>query len=76
MRLPTVRLRHKKKGVVITVNEWEWARDLGKYKWSAFERVGERHNDAAAPLNVTAPEPSSTPAPTPRGRGRPRKYSV
>lgn len=90
MRLPTVRLRHKKKGIVITVNEHEWARDLGRYKWSAFERVGERHNGAAESLEVSAPEPALiSPADVdeslpetaeestpPRRRGRPRKYSV
>ena len=53
MRVPTVRLKHKrKKNLVITVNESDWAQDLGKYQWSNWERVGERHNEAAAPLEV------------------------
>ena len=90
MRLPTVRLRHKKKGIVITVNEHEWARDLGRYKWSAFERVGERHNNASQPIEIASSKPASVPpadvdeslpevaeeSTPPRRRGRPRKNSV
>lgn len=52
MRIPTVTLRHKAKGKRLIVNEADWAQDLGKYKWSSYERIGEAHNEAATPLEV------------------------
>lgn len=75
MRLPTVRLRHKRKGIVITVNESDWAHDLGRYKWSDFERVGERHNGAGEVLEVMQPSQQVDTEDTdaPRRRGRPPK---
>lgn len=79
MRLPTVRLKHKRKGKIITVNESDWAQDLGLFMWRDWERVGERHNGATAPLEAsTKPPPAdvdeSLPETAPRRRrGRPRK---
>ena len=91
MRIPTVTLKHKRKNKLITVNESDWAQDLGVYKYRDYERVNERHNEGAAPLEVFSPtSPLETsdsvasvmaprdpePAPARRGPGRPRKVRV
>jgi len=54
----TVTLRHKKKGRIITVDQDEWATDLGAHKFRRYERVGETHNnDASVAIEVNTPEP-------------------
>ena len=41
MKLPKVKLRHKKTGEILKINEADWARDLGIGKYRDYERVGE-----------------------------------
>jgi len=41
MKLSKVKLRNIKNGVILKVNEDEWARDLGRGKFRGYERVGE-----------------------------------
>ena len=56
MRLPTITLRHKKKGNKVKVNASDWAQDLGRFKYRDYERIGESRGDAEAESN---PETSS-----------------
>lgn len=65
-KLPTVRLRHKKKkDRIITVNQDDYATDLGKHRYRNYELVGETHvsdadkkaAEAAGPSPVQIPEP-------------------
>lgn len=43
MKLPVVRLRNKKTGKRLCINERDWAEDLGKGTWYGWERIGELH---------------------------------
>lgn len=43
MRLDTVTLRHKKKGTIIKVNQWDYQNDLGAYRFRGYEYVTERN---------------------------------
>lgn len=52
--VPTVTLRHKRKKHYIKVNQSDWSQDLGRYKYSGFERVGEQHRNAELPSNIQA----------------------
>lgn len=76
-RVPTVTLRHKRKGTLIKINQSDWSQDLGRFKYSAFERVNERHNQAERPIEINTPPPvepmDNSPVPVRRRRGRPRK---
>jgi len=47
MRIPTIRIRNKRTGKVVKINEHEWAGDLGQRKWAGWERAGgEQHGNA------------------------------
>lgn len=39
MKLNTVKLRHKRKGKTLIVNEYDWACDLGRYQFREYERI-------------------------------------
>lgn len=56
MHVPTVVLLHKKKGTKLIVNQSEYATDLGKEKYKAYELFTERHTEDTKANEVTAPE--------------------
>ncbi len=64
MRLATVTLKHKKKGTTITVNQEDYAEDLGKERYSGYTLVNASHNeDEAATIEVTEPVVEATEPP-------------
>ncbi len=67
MRLATVTLKHKKKGTTITVNQEDYAEDLGKERYSGYALVNASHNDdEAATIEVVEPtEPPVEPTEPP-----------
>ena len=61
MKLSKVKLRNKHSGVILKVNEADWAQDLGRNKYRGFERVGEinsgRKEDVVQTgINESAPD--------------------
>ena len=53
MQVGTVKLRHKRKNKFITVDAKDWSEDLGRFKYSDYERVQESHNnDESVKLNI------------------------
>ena len=56
--VPTVTIKHKRKGWRLVVNATDWAQDLGLVRWRDYERVNESHNDSGEVLVVnTEPAP-------------------
>lgn len=56
MRLPVVRIRNKTTGKRMTVNEIDWASDLGLKRFRGWERIGEAHGDPIQnPVKVDLP---------------------
>jgi hypothetical protein len=55
VRVATVEIRNKRNGKRRTINEHEWAGDLGTAKYSGWERMGhEKHGDEdAAVVTIT-----------------------
>ena len=41
MKVPKVKLKHEKTGVILKVNESDWATDLGRHRYSGYRRIGE-----------------------------------
>ena len=68
--VPTVTLRHKRKKHYIKINQSDWSQDLGKYKYSGFERVGEQHRDAEPPRTVVVEPVTSEPGEKPLEFGK------
>lgn len=55
MYVATVKIRNKRSKKIRTVNEREWARDLGRGKYSGWTLVGnETHGDEKEPAVWTA----------------------
>jgi len=64
MQVGTVKLKHKKKGRVITVDMADYATDLGKYKYAAYTLVGEQRgkDDASNPHVIKVDQDSDSDA--------------
>ena len=54
MRIATIKIRNKKTGRIIKINEYEWAGDLGVSKYAGWERAGGEKQGEETPKDVAA----------------------
>ncbi len=71
MRIATVKLRRKKDGSIIKVNQIDYARDLGKHEYRGYELVSDQHNeDPVAKVEVSTPHPEQPAQAVPVGNSQ------
>lgn len=61
MRIPTVRIRNKKTGKVVTVNQHDWAMDLGRGTWRGWTLDGGETHVKATEKEIEAAIKTTTP---------------